>query len=151
MFEMRPYHKKHDMTFFDPFREMENLEKRFFESPFGFAYEKSMGGFHTDISDNGNEYVLEADLPGCNKEDIHVDIDGDVLKIKAERHSEFEEKDKKDKFIRCERSYGSYSRQFDISGIDTEKISAKYENGILTLKMPKKEEMPDTSKRLKIE
>ena len=61
------------------------------------------------------------------------------------------EKDKKDKIVRIERSYGSYSRQFDVSGVKTDEIKAKYENGVLQLKLPKKEEEKPESKRLEIE
>ena len=73
------------------------------------------------------------------------------MTINAERHSEHEEKDKKGKFVRCERSYGTYSRQFDVSNINTEGIKAKYENGVLTLNMPKKSAQLPTAKRLEIE
>ena len=76
---------------------------------------------------------------------------GDVLTINAERHSEHEDEDKKKNYIRCERSYGSYTRSFDISGIDSDGISAKYENGVLTVKMPKKTPAVPESRRLEIE
>ncbi|MCI6961492.1 MAG: Hsp20/alpha crystallin family protein, partial [Clostridiales bacterium] len=104
-----------------------------------------------DIKDEGDSYTLEADLPGFEKKDIHLDLNNDILTINAERHSEHEEKDKKGKFVRCERSYGTYSRQFDVSGINTEGIKAKYENGVLTLSMPKKSTQLPTAKRLEIE
>lgn len=78
-------------------------------------------------------------------------MNNDVLTINAERHSEHEERDKKGKFVRCERSYGTYSRQFDVSNISTEGIKAKYENGVLTLSMPKKSAQLPTAKRLEIE
>ena len=67
------------------------------------------------------------------------------------RHSEHEDKDKKGKYIRCERSYGSYQRSFDVSGVKTEDIKAKYENGVLTLDMPKKTETIEGKRRLAIE
>ena len=105
----------------------------------------------TEITDNGREYILEADLPGFNKEDIHLDLTGDTLTVRAERHSEFEDNDKKNNYIRCERSYGSYTRQFDVSGVKTDQIKAKYNNGILTLTMPKKSEITENSRRLEIE
>lgn len=95
-------------------------------------------------------YILEADLPGFEKGDVKLDVKDDILTIKAERHTETEKKDKDSRSICCERSYGSYSRQFDVSGIDTDKISAKYENGVLKLTMPKKEAPKETSKHLEI-
>ena len=110
-----------------------------------------MDAFKTDVKDEGDRYELEADLPGFDKKDIHLDINGDTLTVRAERHSEHEEKDKKGKYVRCERSYGSYSRDFDLSGVKADEIKAKYENGVLKLTMPKKTEALPESKHLEIE
>lgn len=151
MFEMRPFNRKNSMRSYNPFREMEDMERHLFDEPFGFFNSNSLAEFKTDITDNGTEYVLEADLPGFKKEDIHLDLNGDVLTVKAERHSEYEDKDKKNNYIRCERSYGSYSRQFDVSGVKTDEIKAKYRDGILTLSMPKKAALNEKSRHLEIE
>ena len=94
---------------------------------------------------------METDLPGFAKEDIKLDINGDTLTIRAERHLEHEQKDKKNKFIRWERSYGSYSREFDISMIKADEIKAKYDNGVLQLTLPKKENAAPSSRHLEIE
>ena len=106
--------------------------------------------FRTDVTDEGDYFLLEADLPGFEKQDIHLDLEGDTLTIRAERHSKVEEKEK-DKVVRMERSYGSYSRSYDISGIDADAISAKYENGVLQLKLPKKAELPPASRKIEIQ
>ena len=90
-----------------------------------------------------------ADLPGMKKEDIAIDIDGDNLTIKAERKNEHEEKDKS--YVRCERSYGSYARSFDISGVKAEGIKASYNDGVLSLTLPKKDVEVSGSRRLAIE
>ncbi len=150
MFELRPYSRKNN-SLYNPFREMDELENRLFSNPFGFFDAASLDEFKTDIKDEGDHYELEADLPGFEKKDIKLDVNGDVLTVNAERHSEHEEKDKKGKYVRCERSYGSYSRQFDLSGVDAEKITAKYENGVLKLTMPKKTETLPKSHHLEIE
>lgn len=140
-----PYTRKnHTVSMYNPFHDLDELERRFFS-------DNSIGEFKTDIRDNGNEYILEADLPGFRKEDIHVDLDDNTLTITAERHSDYEEKDKKGNYIRCERSYGSFSRSFDTSGIDTTNIKAAYDNGILKLTLPKVTEVQPTSRRLLIE
>ena len=60
------------------------------------------------------------------------------MTIRAERHSEHEDQDKKGNYVRCERSYGSYQRAFDISGVEVADISAQYNDGVLKLNMPKK-------------
>ncbi len=142
MFELMPFGTSHDL--YRPFRDLEDLERSFFSG-------KELGGFRTDIKDTGNAFVLEADLPGVKKEDIHIDIDGDHLTIMAQRNSSKEEKDSEGNYIRCERSYGSFSRGFDISNVRSEDITASYENGVLTLTMPKKEATVPTSRRLEIQ
>ncbi len=151
MFELRPYGNRKHNAVYNPFKDMDEFEKRFFGSPFEFFDTNSLEEFKTDIKDEGDRFELKADLPGFDKKDIHLDIDGDVLKIKAERHLEHEVKDEKKKYVRCERSYGSYMREFDVSGINTEGIKAKYENGVLNLTLPKKENTLPPAKHLEIE
>lgn len=147
---MRPYNRRNHIVNYNPFREIDEFEKNFFNDFPSFA-DNALTEFKTDITDNGDSYLLEADLPGFDKKDIKIDLNGDCLTIKAERHSEHEEKDKKGKYLRCERSYGSYSRQFDVSGVETDKIKAKYDNGVLSLTMPKKAEQTSNAKHLEIE
>ena len=92
--------------------------------------------------------------PTCrasSKEDIHIDIDDDILSIQAEHKDSKGEKDDKGDYIRRERYYGSYSRSFNVSEIDVEGIKAAYENGVLTLTMPKKAPAKPESKHLEIE
>ena len=72
-------------------------------------------------------------------------------KLSAERHSNYEDKDKKGNYLRCERSYGSYARSFDISGIDAAGIKAAYADGVLRVTLPKQKEVPASSRRLEIE
>ena len=105
-----PYSRKNHSVY-NPFQDFDDLEKAFFS-------DRSLGELKTDIKDLGESYALEADLPGFKKEDIHVDVKDNTLSITAERHSEFEQKDKKNSYLRCERSFGSYSRSFDVSGSD---------------------------------
>ena len=156
MFDMRPYRNNNDrrnnLSAYNPFREMDAFERNFFNDPFGSWFDHSaLASFKTDIKDNGDSYTLEADLPGFDKKDIHLDINGDMLTVSAERHSEHEEKDKKNKYVRCERSYGSYSRSFDISGIKSAEIKGSYENGVLKLVLPKEAPTAPTSRRLNLE
>lgn len=151
MFELRPYRKNNHVSTYNPFKEMEDFEKAFFNAPFyDFFRSGDIAEFKTDISDEGDHFLLEADLPGFEKKDIHLDIDGDTLSINAQRHSEKKTKEK-DKYICSERSYGSYMRTFDISMVDADNIKAKYDNGVLTLKLPKKGEAVSEAKHLEIE
>ena len=153
MFELRPFdHRNNHLRTYDPFREMEELERAFFGRP--FAPERGFAGlseFKTDIRDQGDSYLLEADLPGFRKEDIHIDLDGDTMTIRAERHSEHEEKDKEGSYLRCERSYGSYQRSFDVSGIEESGLKAEYADGVLKLTMPKKQQTVSSARRIEIE
>lgn len=104
----------------------------------------------TDIRDDGDKYVMESELPGFEKEDIKLDINGTQLTIAAEHSTNSDEKDEKGNYIRRERTFGSYKRSFDISDVDTEAISAEYKNGVLTLELPKKKPEEPVSKRLEI-
>lgn len=151
MFELTRRNNNHITDYYNPFREMEEFEKRFFVNPFdAFMGSHNLAEFKTDITDEGDHYLLEADLPGFSKENIKLDLNGTTLTIKAERSSKTEEKDK-DKVVRCERSYGSYIRQFDVSGIDTDAIKGKYEDGVLKLTLPKKETVLPETKHIEIE
>lgn len=141
MLALRPF--TNTFSTFDTFREMEQLERAFF----GNDFFSSVPAFKTDIQDKGDHFLLESDLPGVDRKDISIDIDGDCLTIHAERKSEHEEKD----YLRCERSYGSYTRSFDVSNIKADEISASYDNGVLTLKLPKKEAEVPASRRIEIQ
>ena len=146
------HRRNNGLSVYNPFREMDNFERNFFNDPFDFFSDGAIADFKTDITDEGDYYKLEADLPGFAKEDIHLDVKGNTLTLSAERHSDHEDKDNHGKYIRCERSYGSYSRSFDLSDVKADEIKAKYNNGVLTLTMPKKEITPPSEdRRLEIE
>lgn len=109
-----------------------------------------MNTCRTDIRDDGDKYVMESELPGFNKEDITLDINGSYLIISAEHKSENDQKDDKGNYIRRERTIGSYKRSFDISDVSAENISAEYKNGILMIELPKKKAEEPVTKRLEI-
>ena len=144
MFGLTPYERRHHMSYYDPFRDLNELEDAFFGR--GEAV-----GFKTDIRELDDKFVLEADMPGFSKEDIKIDINGDCMTISAERKHESEEKDEKNHFIRRERSFGSYTRSFDISNVEAKDIKAQYKDGVLTLDLPKKSAVQPESRRLEIE
>ena len=91
---------------------------------------------------DGN-YVLQAELPGFNKEDIHVDLKNNILSISASHNEEKKEEDKNAKYIRRERHSASYSRSFRVANVLPEDISASYNNGILEVTFPKREALPE--------
>lgn len=92
-----------------------------------------------DVTENGESYTVKADIPGVNKDDIHVNVDGNVVSIEAEARSEKETKGDGDKLLRSERYSGMISRSFSLgSDIDEARVEAKYADGVLSLLLPKK-------------
>ena len=98
-----------------------------------------------DIFEEDNQFVVQAELPGVEKDKIAIDVDGRVLTVKGERSGENEVKEKN--FYRRECTYGSFQRSFTLpEETDSENIKAEYKDGVLKLRIPK----PETSKPKKI-
>lgn len=103
-----------------------------------------------EIYEEGNNYILKAELPGLKKEDIDITVTGDSITISGEKSQKGEIK-RKD-YRLCERSYGSFSRSFTIPGeIQTNKMTSKYADGVLEIRMPKSEEAKKKEVKLKIQ
>lgn len=91
-----------------------------------------------DVTESDRAYTVQAEVPGVNKEDIHVSVDGSVVTLSAEIKQE-DVQTKDDKTLRSERYFGAVSRSFQLpQDIDQSESRAKYENGVLTLTLPKK-------------
>lgn len=132
---------------FDPFTELARFDRPFgnlgdlFEQ-FGVQpFTRGAPGLPTirmDVSETPEAYTVKADIPGMKKEDIKVAIEGNQVSISAESRSEKEEKEG-ETVVRSERSYGRQSRSFTLaSEIDDAQASARYENGVLELSLPKR-------------
>jgi len=93
-------------------------------------------GMRVDIKENENEYVLEAELPGVDKDNITLEIKDDILTIGVDQKEHVEEE--RENYIRKERRVCSMSRSFQLPDIKNEDISASFKNGILTIVLPKK-------------
>ncbi len=102
-----------------------------------------------DVKENGNAYTVQAEIPGVAKEDIHVTVDGNVVTLRAEvKQQDAQTSD--EKLLRSERYFGSVARSFQLPvDIDNAAAKAKYDNGVLTLTLPKK--TGNGSQRLSIE
>ena len=140
MFGIRPYNR-YDITGDDFFRSMNDFERHFWNNDIGFK---------TDIIEKDDAYLLEAELPGFKKEDISIDVSNGVMTVSATREEKKDEKNDKGEYLRRERSYGTFSRSFDVSAIDESAISAEFEDGILKLTLPKQKEEVPNSRRIDI-
>ena len=102
-----------------------------------------------DVKESNGEYLVEAEMPGVKKDDIHVRIDGNRVAIQAEIKRESEQKEG-ERVLRSERYYGSVARSFQLaSELDDAKANARFENGVLRLTLPKK--AAPEAKRLQIQ
>jgi HSP20 family protein len=101
-----------------------------------------------DVSEDKKEVVVKADLPGMKKDEIDISVRGDLLTLKGEKKEETEVKEKN--YHRIERSYGSFYREVLLPcSVDQGKIKASYKDGVLEVKLPKKEE--EKGKKIQIE
>jgi HSP20 family protein len=92
-----------------------------------------------DIYETEHELVVKADLPDVDPKDLDIRVENNILTIRGER--KFEKQVNEDKYLRVERSYGSFARSFTLSNtVNAEAIKADYQNGVLTLTIPKREE-----------
>ena len=143
MFELIPFDRHtRNMVGFDPFRMLDEMDRHFFTNA------PTVSAFRTDVIDTGDAFKLESELPGFKKEDIKIDIENDCLTISAVRNAET--KEGKDNYVKRERIYGSFSRSFDVSGINVDGIEAAYTDGVLTVTLPKKAAEIPASRRLEI-
>ena len=132
-----------------------SVSPRFARDPFAHAFDDLVRGFlvrpaaasapaavtrgvRVDVKEEGNRYLVEADLPGLKKDDIKIEIDGAVVSISAEYKAESPQKDG-ERLVYSERRTGAVARSFELPAeIDRDAASAKYEDGVLKLTLPKK-------------
>src|SRR5215470_7656503 len=130
----------------DPFRELFDLQRninQLFENQAGRTSGEgaalSAWTPAVDVFENDNSFVIKAELPEVNRDNVKVSLDERVLSITGERRIENE--DKRDSYHRIERRYGQFYRSFTLPpNINTEAINAEFKDGILRLTLPKKEE-----------
>jgi HSP20 family protein len=123
-----------------------------YERPFGLLRDFFGEGFaapvmKTDIKETEDSYIVEAEMPGVKKENVELVCEKGVLTIMAKANEEKTEE--KDGYIRRERFPGGMTRRFELQDIDEEKISAKMDNGVLYITLPKK--ASEQEKRIEIE
>ena len=134
------YRNNNRDLWYDPFNVFDDMFPTFWNDN---DLEKTFAGFKTDVIEKDNEYLLKAELPGFKKEDIKVDLKNDVLTVSASHSDEEKEEDKKQKYLRKERTYSSYSRSFRVENVRPEDVHASYNNGVLEVSFPKRDALPE--------
>ena len=128
--------------FFDDFFDIPMFDRR--------ELRKLNNMMKTDVKERDNDYVIDVELPGINKKDVNLDLRDGYLVISAHREHNMNENDKKENYIRRERSYGSFSRSFYVGNVKEKDIDAKLENGILYIVVPKVQNQLDASTKIEI-
>ena len=129
----------------DPWREMPALYNRIngmFDDPFfsldRLADQENLGLWNpaVDLYEKDDHFIIKAELPGINKDDIKVDLKDRVLTLSGERS--FDNEVKEENYYRKERSYGKFQRAFTLpADVDSEKIKAEFKDGVLQIEVPK--------------
>jgi len=119
-----------------------------FDWPSAWSGDRGLG--RADLSETDEGYELQIDLPGMKKDDITVDLSEGLVTVSGERSDEHE--DKRKGYYLSERSYGSVRRSFRVpDGVEPKNITAEFNNGVLTLRMPKTEEAQKKFRRISVE
>lgn len=143
MFDLIPFRRhRHIRRFGD---ELESLMERFFGEDLFPSFGRD---FKADIKETDKEYIIEAELPGFNKDDIEIELYDNQLVISAKQNEIIEEE--KENYICRERRSGSFKRSFFVDNIKQDQVDAKYENGILKIILPKKDTGKGRGRRINI-
>lgn len=145
---------------FRPASELSNIDKKIkkffedFDSPFNGEWGIKPFGNNAftprvDVTEDNENLYVHAEVPGVDKNDIKINLVGDVLTISGEKKSE--QKDEKKNYYRIERNYGAFSRSFTLPAeVIYDKISAEYKEGVLNITLPKTEEAKIVEKQIDI-
>ncbi len=149
MLGLVPFERKNnEIQRYNSLFDIDRIFENFFnDTVFPSLYSNS-SHMRVDIRETEKDYILEADLPGVEKEDINIEIHDNRLTISVQSDEKKEEQ--KGNYIRRERRLSSMVRTFAIDNIQSDKISAKYENGVLVLTLPKKEEAKPKGRKINI-
>jgi len=127
-----------NLTRYNPFDDLfKDFGKGFWVKPLSFPAETAVE-MKVDVKEDDKSYTVRAEIPGVKKDDIKVDIDGNLVSVRAEIKQEKEEK-KGEKVVYSERTYGMASRSFTLPAeVDAKGAKAEYKDGLLSLTLPKK-------------
>lgn len=141
MFELTPS-KKYTKGVLDWF---DDIDRRFYPD---FS---NTPIFKTDVIDKGDYILIEAELPGISKEDILIDATEEYLTIKAKSEKKEVTQSQQEEYIHTERYYGTFARKFRMENVNMDDIHASMKDGVLSIKLPKKQKETNQVKRIEIE
>lgn len=148
MFEMVPFKRNNGLRkrgddFFN------NFFGNFFDDDFLMPSNFMGNSFRVDLKETEDSYMIEADLPGIQKDAVNIEYENNYLVISAKREDNIE--DKNDNYVRRERHYGEFRRAFYVDNIDESKIKASFRDGVLKVDLPKLNKEIQRKKRIDIE
>jgi len=128
--------------------DIEGIFENFVNDRFFPSLYKNSSQMKVDIKENEKEFIIEAELPGIMKEEVNLQIDDDRLTISVQKNEQTDVE--KDNYIRKERSYSTMTRSFAFSNVETDNVNAKFENGLLYITLPKKQQKAIKGKQIEI-
>lgn len=141
----------------EPFRELERMQNNIFSlfdsslprTGHREAVADALWGPAVDVQDSEDKIVVKADLPGIDRKDVEVSVDGASLVIRGEKKEEHKTREKG--YLRTERAYGSFARIVELPAeVDEAKVSAQYKDGVLEVTLPKREELKPRVRKVEI-
>ncbi|HZK33379.1 MAG TPA: Hsp20/alpha crystallin family protein [Tissierellaceae bacterium] len=148
MSKLIPFNRRSPISSVSGFEDFYNMLDDFFNEPLSTRRSLRQDTFKLDIKDKGDQYVIEAELPGVKKDEINLEINDGRLSISIEREEKKEKEEKN--YLHRERRYSSMRRSIYLGDVKEEDINARLEEGVLSIEIPKKEGLDET-KRIPIE
>lgn len=149
MFDLSPYRRNmNNMRGFKEMNQIFNSMMEEFFTPESFPF-MNMDGIKVDIKEKDEEYIVEAEIPGADKKDIKLELRDDILSISVERDEQINEE--RENYIRKERRSGKLQRSFYVDNIKEDEIKAKFEDGILYVRLPKDKSSQFKNNQIEIE
>ncbi|MCX7842071.1 MAG: Hsp20/alpha crystallin family protein [Clostridia bacterium] len=151
MFGLTPFNsrKQNGLVRKNDIFDLRSVFDEFFNDSFFPGFFPSEASMRADIRETEKEYIVEVEIPGAKKEEVKLELRDDVLTVAVERNEEIS--DERENYIRKERRFGSYSRSFYVENVKNEAVTARYENGVLSVILPKQEGAKRKEHRIEIQ